>query len=146
MGQVEAALGDVGQQPQTRQVPPVAQQGAGPLKVGQRVADGFQPGLDCPVGAGEGGVDELLVEGLPSDAVVSAPTVSRPPYVGPQTLFVQGLEGWIGDARVEPFNRTLNLSGFDSLAMGATSGSDAPYAWQSLHVGEPMPTLPEWLH
>ena len=53
------------------------------------------------------------------------------------------MEGRIGDARVELFNRTLNLSGFDSLAMGATSGSDAPYAWQSLHVGEPMPTLPD---
>jgi len=89
-----------------------------------------------------GGIDEILVEGTPSDAVVSAPTVSRPPYVGPQTLFVQGLEGSFGGSRIELFNRALNLTGFDSLAMGESSGSDVPYAWRSLHVGEPMPTLP----
>ena len=83
VGQVEPALGDVGQQAQTRQVPPVAQQGAGPLKVGQRVADGFQLRPDHPVRPGESGADLLgglageaawptVVRGAPAESVLAA--------------------------------------------------------------------------
>lgn len=39
-------------------------------------------------------------------------------------------------------NRKVAAAGLASLAMGA-SGGERPYAWQSLHVGPPMPTMPE---
>ncbi len=72
------------------------------------------------------------------------PVVSRPPYTGPQYLSPQGFTVKPSDElRVEHFNRTLLARGHDSMALGESWNMDLPYQWQTLHVGAPMPTIPD---
>lgn len=72
------------------------------------------------------------------------PVVSRPPYTGPQYLSPQGFTVKPSDElRVEHFNRTLLAKGHDSMALGESWDLDQPYQWQTLHVGAPMPTIPD---
>ena len=72
------------------------------------------------------------------------PVVSRPPYTGPQYLSPQGFTVKpSGELRVEHFNRTLLARGHDSMALGESWNMDLPYQWQTLHVGAPMPTIPD---
>lgn len=58
------------------------------------------------------------------------------PYTGPQTIKPQGMEGAFGQTRIEHFNRELRLAGWNSMAMGFSSGGPR-YMRQSLWVGEP---------
>lgn len=46
-----------------------------------------------------------------------------------------------GNTEVQHFNRSLMITGFESLVMGASDKNDEPYQWKRLHVGEPMPTI-----
>lgn len=61
---------------------------------------------------------------------------------GPKTVRPQGFSGAVPAPVVEHFNRELPLPGFDALQMGS-SRQDSPYTWKTLHVGFPMPTIPE---
>lgn len=64
-------------------------------------------------------------------------------WTGPQTVEPLGFSGAVPPPHVEHFHRELPLTGFDALKMGASKPYDPPYAWQSLHVGPPMPTQPD---
>jgi len=61
---------------------------------------------------------------------------------GPQTVYPQAISGFVPAPAIDLFHRTLKPSGFSALVMGNSRG-ETPYAWQSLHVGPPMPTIPE---
>ena len=63
-------------------------------------------------------------------------------WTGPQTVEPLGFSGAVPSPHIEHFHRELPLTGFDALKMGASRGGP-PYAWQSLNVGPPMPTLPD---
>lgn len=71
------------------------------------------------------------------------PAIAQAPYLGPQTIKPAGMDALAIPAThwVALLHRTFQFTGFDSMAMGA-SRSDAPYQWQSLHVGVPLPTIP----
>lgn len=81
-----------------------------------------------------------------SEGDVSAyglPTLSRPPYTGPQYVTGRGFNSAsFGATRIERLHRELDMAGFNSMALGSSRPNDKPYTWQSLHVGEPMPTIP----
>lgn len=68
-------------------------------------------------------------------------TVTRR-WTGPQGVVVDGISGHVPAPRIEHFHRTIAPAGASSLSMGSSRG-EQPYAWQSLHVGPPMPTIPE---
>ena len=69
-------------------------------------------------------------------------SVAYAPYRGPQTIRPAGASFTVFPrAGISPRDRALRMLGFVSLAMGVSRG-ETPYAWQSLHVGPPMPTLP----
>ena len=75
---------------------------------------------------------------------MGAPTVGRPPYVGPQTIAPKGLVATAFDnARVEPLHRTVYAKGHDSAALGGPANPANPYMWQGLRVGPLMPTIPD---
>lgn len=90
------------------------------------------------------GRDEIVQFGSHDSAEFGEATVRYAPYLGPQSVFAPGVEApdlpaahWIAN-----FNRTLEpVGGFDALRMGS-SREDGAYQWQSLHVGEPLPTVP----
>ena len=48
-----------------------------------------------------------------------------------------------GESRVELFNRTLPVQGFDGAQLGRPAPADKPYQWQGLRIGPLMPTIPE---
>ena len=75
---------------------------------------------------------------------IGLPAVSRPPYVGPQTVLAAGLNAQaFGGSNIDLFNREILASGFAATHMGQSNGGDTPYAWQSLNVGPRMPTIPQ---
>lgn len=61
---------------------------------------------------------------------------------GPQTVSPLGIGSAVPAPSIDFFHRTLKPSGFSALTLGNSRG-EPPYAWQSLHVGPPMPTIPE---
>ena len=70
--------------------------------------------------------------------------VGRPPYIGPVTVSPYGSAPPLPTGAVVDFyHRTLKPVGLHSLEVGASSDRDTPYQWKSLHVGPPMPTIPE---
>lgn len=71
-------------------------------------------------------------------------SVGRPPYVGPVTISPYGAAPPTPPyAVVDFYHRNVKPAGVNSLGVGASSDRDAPYQWASLHVGPPMPTIPE---
>ncbi|WEE79470.1 hypothetical protein LZ683_08955 [Comamonas testosteroni] len=62
--------------------------------------------------------------------------IAPAPYTGPQTIRPVGMEGVFGQTRIEHFHRQLSLAGWNSMAMGFSSGGPR-YMRQSLWVGEP---------
>jgi len=62
---------------------------------------------------------------------------------GTKSVKPQGFTGFVTEPLVEFFHRTLKPSGFSALSMGSSRSPFNPYAWQTLHVGPPMPTIPE---
>ena len=66
--------------------------------------------------------------------------VKRPPYTGPQEIKPIGIAGAFGQTLIEHFNRSLPVSGWDSMSMGA-SGAGPQYMRQRLWVG-----APDWPH
>lgn len=72
------------------------------------------------------------------------PTLTRPPYIGPQTVRPAGLnaQGFANTNWVSNFHRTYQLVGFNSLVMGARRAGDTPYQWQGLRIGPQVPTIP----
>lgn len=79
----------------------------------------------------------------PLTQAFGAATVKRPPYTGPQTVAPSGFAGAVGaGTRVEHFNRSVEMTGWDSQAMGASRPGDTPYTWQGLRIGPLMPTIP----
>lgn len=75
---------------------------------------------------------------------VGRPSVGPPPYIGPRPLKPVGLSALAMGAstRVEYFHRAMPVSGWHSLAMGASKPNDTPYTWTGLRVGPLMPTIP----
>jgi hypothetical protein len=70
--------------------------------------------------------------------------VSRPPYIGPQSLAAHGLAATLFAAsKVEHRNRSVLASGHDSMAMGTKKADDTPFMWQRLRVGELVPNIPQ---
>ena len=89
------------------------------------------------------GPQNIVVEQEKSHEVYGRPLVAPPPYIGPQTVRPSGLLATaFAKSGVSHRHRKVAAAGLVSLAMGASRG-DRPYAWQSLHVGPPMPTMPE---
>ena len=74
-----------------------------------------------------------------------AATVKRPPYVGPLYVNAAGFNAasFGADSKVEYFQRSLPVQGWNALAMGASKPNDTPYTWQGLRVGPLMPTIPK---
>ncbi len=70
------------------------------------------------------------------------PSVAFAPSLGPYYLKPMGMAGAMGNAEVQNQNRQLQMTGFDSLAMGTRRSGDNPYQWQGLRVGPLMPTIP----
>lgn len=67
--------------------------------------------------------------------------IGRPPYKGPQTIAAKGFNEFrSGQHYSDNFIRTLAALGHDSLDMGYSRGNDNPFMWQSLRVGERIPT------
>ena len=77
-------------------------------------------------------------------ANVGSPSVTRPPYTGPQTLRAAAYSAtqW-GVARVEHFHRKVDPSGWAALAMGASVPGEYLYLPQSLNIGPRRPVLPK---
>lgn len=84
----------------------------------------------------------LLRSGIASGAY-GRPTVRRKTDIEDENkLKPSGIASLVfGRQEVQHFNRSLMMTGFESLAMGVSSKNDKPYQWQSLHVGPPMPTI-----
>lgn len=61
---------------------------------------------------------------------------------GPQTIKPLGLFGSFPNHTIDHFHRKVYPGGFEATQMGSSRGG-SPYAWQSLNVGPPMPTLPD---
>lgn len=60
--------------------------------------------------------------------------------VTPDKIKPNGLNALsFGANKIEHLNRTLRLTGFNSLQMGVSRSNDTPFMWQSLHVGPPVP-------
>lgn len=75
--------------------------------------------------------------------VFGKPSISRPPYTGPQTIRLKGdLFTDIGNSRVEHLHRELIARGHDSYASGRRAPNN-PYMWQGMRIGPLMPTIPE---
>lgn len=89
------------------------------------------------------GPQALGVEQEYASDVYGAAKVGYGPYLGPQTVRAAGLAP-VAPTRcdVSLRHRKVVATGLASLLMGASRG-EKPYAWQSLHVGAPMPTVPE---
>lgn len=90
------------------------------------------------------GRDAIVQFGSHDSAEFGEATVRYAPYLGPQSVSAPGVEapGFPAAHWIANFNRTLEpVGGFDALRMGY-SRSDSPYQWQSLHVGELLPTVP----
>ncbi len=68
--------------------------------------------------------------------------VTRPPYVGPQTIETIGFGGQsFGRLSTENFIRYLSPRGLDALNMGQRKANDTPYMWQGLRVGAHVPLV-----
>ncbi len=67
------------------------------------------------------------------------PPVVDDPFVHPAGMSMHRF----GEGRVELFNRTLPVQGFDAARPGQPVQDDEPYQWQGLRVGPLMPTIPE---
>lgn len=70
--------------------------------------------------------------------------VSRPPYTGPQHSASVGIAPPATPAPIVEFrDRVRSMTGWESLAMGASVQGDTPYQWQGLRIGPLMPTIPD---
>jgi hypothetical protein len=70
--------------------------------------------------------------------------VSRPPYTGPQHSASVGIAPPATPAPIVEFrDRVRSMTGWESLAMGASVQGDTPYQWQGLRIGPLMPNIPE---
>ena len=85
---------------------------------------------------------------------VGTHTVAPPPYTGPQWLKPDGIapvepfdksKPLVGKPDVQPLHRQFFINGWLSQSFGYSrqGAGDKPYQWQSLHVGPPMPTIPD---
>lgn len=71
----------------------------------------------------------------------SAPKVTRPPYIGPQTIKVNGYIAQIfGLTYSDNFIRSVHPKGAESLLMGLSKSNDKPFMWQGLRIGEHVPS------
>lgn len=78
----------------------------------------------------------------PDTATVGGASVSRPPYVGPLYVGPVGIAPPTALGHVVEFrNRVRSVSGWHSLAMGASIGGDRPFMWQGLRVGQHVPNI-----
>ncbi len=79
-----------------------------------------------------------------STMAMGTPAVSRPPYVGPQTVRPSGYAATrFGAHQVELLNRTVLAQGHSSMAMGTMKPGDNPFMWQGLRVGPLVPNVPQ---
>lgn len=70
--------------------------------------------------------------------------VGRPPYVGPQYVDSGGIAPPATPAPIVEFrDRVRSMTGWESLAMGASVQGDTPYQWRGLRIGPLMPTIPD---
>lgn len=86
------------------------------------------------------GPQEIIQFSASSTQVFGRPTLSRPPYVGPQTVSGTGFvaTAW-GSNRVELFIREVHPVGYVATLMGTRRANDQPYMWQGLRVGPHVP-------
>ena len=69
--------------------------------------------------------------------------VAFAPYLGTQQAEPREWDSaGFGGAELQHFHRELRPSGLYATQMGESRGGN-PYQWQSLHVGPPMPTIPQ---
>lgn len=78
-------------------------------------------------------------------AAIGRAKAERAPYTGPQDIKNISKMDFLsfGVSRVELLHRKLIAKGSDLMVAGTGSGSDTPYMWQRLRVGELMPTIPK---
>lgn len=75
-------------------------------------------------------------------AAVGIPALDRPPYVGPLHVGPAGIAPPVALGHVVEFrNRERGVSGWHSLAMGASMTGDKPFMWQGLRVGQHIPNI-----
>ena len=85
--------------------------------------------------------DISIREGI-SSSVFGSAVVDRPPYIGPQTINLNGIYASVfGQTYSDNYVRTLQSKGFISQDMGASKPGDTPFMWQSLRVGEHIPII-----
>lgn len=83
----------------------------------------------------------LEAESVDNDAKFGTTTVRPPPYLGPQTIYPQGINGFsTARSYIELLHREIQIKGFDYLTMGYSRGPLNPYMWQSLRIGPYIPT------
>lgn len=82
-----------------------------------------------------------LYEGI-YDSSINNPSITRPPYIGPQQIKPIGLYSTVfGQTYSDNFTRTLTTLGSNSLSMGLSKPHDKPFMWQGLRVGEHVPLV-----
>lgn len=70
------------------------------------------------------------------------PSVSRPPYVGPQTITGRGFAATLwGANEIQLLDRPIYPQGYQSERMGTRLVNDRPYMWQGLRVGPHVPLV-----
>lgn len=92
------------------------------------------------------GPQDIIIEVPATGYATGTPTVSRPPYIGPQTVVAGGASFQNhGAAAVDFRNRSVRPSGWVAELMGGPTppfGNHTLYMPQNLHVGPRRPTIP----
>jgi len=93
------------------------------------------------------GYDQTVNEEGYVSSVFGEAEVKPGPYLGDYEVKVEGFKGIVSKPDVMHFHRPIYPLGFDAArvptSFSESHGPNTPYAWQYLHVGPPMPTLPE---
>lgn len=86
--------------------------------------------------------DETLeVESVEDTLSFGTARIHRPPYLGPQTIYPYGLDAFSAEQNhIELLHREVKAIGFETMTMGSSRGPLNPYMWQSLRIGERIPT------
>lgn len=87
---------------------------------------------------------EVFNDSPAPQTVLGVPSVNRPSYLGVQAINTYGFTSQsIGSLEVQNQNRPIYPVGTDMLRVGQSEWWDTPYAWQHLHIGEPVKIKPQ---
>ena len=82
----------------------------------------------------------VLRQGISRRVEFGQTKLSRPPYLGPQTIRPIGHASLDAGRHIsENWERDLYATGFNTLLMGASKSDDSPFMWQGLRIGEHVP-------